>query len=149
MNRENNSKPGKSEHESNPIEQMYYEWDKALSTNDPDALLALYAPDAVLESPLISYLMGSNEGICRGHDQLRPLFEKVAERKPKIRQYFRTGYMTDGKKIIWEYPREAPDNDQMDFVEVIELNKKGLIQKHRVYWGWFGFKVLREDAYYR
>ena len=149
MNRKNNSESGNSEPESNPVEQTYYEWDKALSTNDPDALLALYAPDAVIESPLIPYLMGSNEGICRGHGQIRPLFEKVAERKPKIRQYFRTGYMTDGKKIMWEYPREAPDNDQMDFVEVIELNEKGLIQKHRVYWGWFGFKVLQEDAYYR
>jgi len=149
MNQKNNSESANSEYELNPVEQMYYEWDKALSTNDPDALLALYAPDAVLENPLVTYLMGSTDGICRGHDQLRPFFEKVAERKPKIRQYFRTGYFSDGKQLMWEYPREAPENDQMDFVEVIELNEKRLIQKHRVYWGWFGFKVLQEDAYYR
>jgi len=23
----------------------------------------------------------------------------------------------------------------------------GLIQKHRVYWGWFGVNVLRKDQY--
>jgi hypothetical protein len=33
--------------------------DEALSKNDATALLALYAPDAVLESPLVSHLMGT------------------------------------------------------------------------------------------
>jgi hypothetical protein len=27
--------------------------------------------------------------------------------------------------------------------------ENGLIQKHRVYWGWFGFNVLKKDAYRR
>jgi hypothetical protein len=34
--------------------------------------------------------------------------------------------------MIWEYPRETPDGDQMDFIEVMEF-KDGLIQRHRVY----------------
>jgi hypothetical protein len=28
--------------------------------------------------------------------------------------------------------------EQMDLVEVMELNDEGLIQHHKVYWGWFG-----------
>jgi hypothetical protein len=37
----------------------------------------------------------------------------------------------------------------MDFTEVMDLNDAGLIQRHCVYWGWFGFQVLERDAYYR
>ena len=49
---------------------------------------------------------------------------------------------------MWEYPRETPDGEQMDFTEVMEI-ENGLIQKHRVYWGWFGFNVLKNDRYHR
>jgi len=133
---------------STPVERMYYAWDEALSRNDAAALLALYAPDATIESPLIPHLMGSERGICRGHKELRPFFDEVAARKPKVRQYHRTGYLTDGKKLMFEYPREGPKGDQMDFVEVMELNDEGLIQRHCVYWGWFGFGVIKRDEYH-
>lgn len=115
---------------STPAERMYYAWDGALSRNDAAALTALYAFDAAIESPLIPHLMGTEKGICRGHEELRAFFEKVASSKPQERRYHRTGYLTDGNKVIGEYPREAPDGDQMDFVQVMELNKEGLIQKH-------------------
>ncbi len=70
----------------------------------------------------------------------------VAKRKPTLRQYHRTGYLSDGKKkMMFEYPRLAPKGEQMDFVEVIELNDDGLIQYHKVYWGWRGVAVLSRD----
>jgi ketosteroid isomerase-like protein len=134
---------------STPVERMYYRWDKALSDNDAEALLACYAPDATFESPVATHLLGTSKGVLHGHEELRPLFEQVAARKPKVRQYYRSGYFTDGKKLIFEYPRAAPEGEQMDFVEVMELNDEGLIQRHHVYWGWFGFKVLQEDAYHK
>jgi ketosteroid isomerase-like protein len=134
---------------STPVERMYFAWDDALSRNDADALLALYAEDAVLESPLVPHLLGVDHGVLRGHDELRPLFGKLAERKPPVRQYHRTGYLTDGKRLIWEYPRDAGDGEQMDFAEVMELNDDGLIQRHCVCWGWFGVRVLQRDQYRR
>jgi hypothetical protein len=112
-------------------------------------LLELYAPDAVIESPLIPHLLGKEEGVCRGRDAMRPFFEAVAGRKPPVRQYYRTGYLTDGKRLIFEYPRAAPNGDQMDFVESMELNEDGLIQRHCVYWGWFGFGVIARNEYHR
>jgi hypothetical protein len=132
-----------------PIERMYFAWDDALSRNDAAGLLALYAPDAAFESPLVPHLLGIEHGVLRGHKELRPLFDKLAERKPPVRQYFRTGYLTDGKRLIWEYPRQSPKGNQMDFVEAMELNDEGLIQRHCVYWGWFGVGVLQRDAYHR
>jgi len=129
------------------IQRIYVQWDEALSANDPERLLALYAPDAILESPLVTHLLGKEEGVCRGHAELKPFFEMVAKRKPSVRRYHRNPYFTDGRILMWEYPRAAPNGDQMDFVEVMEI-ERGLIQRHRVYWGWYGVNVLLKDRYH-
>lgn len=131
------------------FERIYDSWDQALCRKDPEALLALYAPDATLESPLVAHLLSTGKGVLKGHGELRPFFEMIAKRKPSLRGHIRTGFLTDGKsKMLFEYPRATPFGEQMDFVEVMEI-KDGLIQYHRVYWGWFGFKVLQADAYHR
>lgn len=132
-----------------PVERMYFAWNDALSHNDADTLLGLYAEDAVLESPLVPHLLGMQSGRLQGRQELRRLFDLLAERKPPVQQYYRTGYLTDGKRLIWEYPRDAGKGEQMDFAEVMELNDQGLIQRHCVYWGWFGFRVLERDEYRR
>lgn len=141
------------------VERIYREWDAALARLEElpperldegvEALLALYAKDAVIESPLIPHLMKVERGICRGREEMRPFFREVGRRKPSLRKYYRAGYLTDGNKLIWEYPRAKPDGEQMDFVEAMELNSKGLIQHHSVYWGWRGVAVMLADAYRR
>ena len=131
------------------VEDMYVRWDQALSSNDPEALAACYAEDAVLESPLVSHLMDREGGIVRGRAELLKFFKLVAERKPALRHYFRRGFFTDGSTLIWEYPRETPDGEQMDFVEAMTLNQRGLIQRHCVYWGWRGVNVIQKDQYRR
>jgi ketosteroid isomerase-like protein len=130
------------------IEFIYHAWDERLSKNDAAGLVALYAADASLESPLVPHLMGTGSGILRGHDELRPFFQKLAARKPELRRHYRAGYFTDGRILMWEYPRATPDGEQMDFVEVMEISD-GLIKRQRVYWGWFGVNVLQADAYHR
>lgn len=81
---------------------------------------------------------------------MTPFFRAVASRRPTLRQYYRTGYLTDGSaKMIFEYPRVAPNGEQMDFVEVMELNDDGRIQRHKVHWGWRGFAVLQKDEYHQ
>jgi hypothetical protein len=132
-----------------PAERVYFAWDDALSRNDTKALLALYAPDAIIESPLIPHVLKSERGIVHGEAEIRALLAEVAARKPPARQFHRTGYLTDGKRLVWEYPRETPGGEQMDFVEAMELNDDGLIQRHRVYWGWYGVGVIQRDQYHR
>lgn len=134
--------------ETDAIERIYHEWDDALSRLDGDKLLSLYAPDATLESPLIPHLLKCERGICRGRDELRKLFEELARTQPPTRRFYRTGYFTDGRVLIWEYPRATPQGDQQDFVEVMEI-RDGLIQHHRVYWGWFGVGVIQRDEHHR
>jgi len=53
------------------------------------------------------------------------------------------GYLSDGSRLTWEYPRQAGGREQMDIVEVMEI-RDALIQHHRVYWGWYSVKLYDE-----
>jgi ketosteroid isomerase-like protein len=130
------------------VEHIYHAWDDALGRKDADAALALYAPDAILESPLVRHLLGSERGIRLGRDELRPFIELVLSRTPPARKRHRTGLFTDGERLLWEYPRVTPHGEQMDLVEVMDV-RDGLIQHHRVYWGWLGLRILERDGYRR
>lgn len=140
-----------SDQRSNPgsdaIEAVTRAWEKALAEHDVDALLACYAPDAVLESPVAAHILGGR-GVCRGHAELRPFLTEVVARTPDERHYHRAGFFTDGRRATWEYPRQTADGEQMDFVEVMEIDD-GLITAHRVYWGWRGVEILMNDQYHR
>ena len=93
------------------------------------------------------HILGTDSGVVRGHEELRPFLEKVLSRTPPLRHYHREGFFTDGRRATWEYPRDAPDGDQMDFVEVMDIEGR-LIRTHHVYWGWRGVQVILEDAYH-
>ena len=116
---------------------------------DTEGLLALYAEKAVLESPLVpAILAGRANGALRGRDEMRRFFEEGARRRPNdLVRWHRTGrWLTDGERmLVWEYPRAAPDGDQVDLVEVMEVIDR-LIQHHRIYWGWFGTALLVRSA---
>ena len=96
-------------------EHIYKAWDEALGAKDLEAALALYAADASIESPLVVQLLGVERGICQGHDQLRRFIGLVFQRQPAERKRYRTGFFTDGTKLMWEYPRATPGGEQMDF----------------------------------
>ena len=130
------------------VERIYQLWDEALGAKDADAAAALYAPDIVLESPLVRHLLRSERGVVEGREKLRDFLHLVFARTPAIRHRYRTGFFTDGRKLMWEYPRATPDGEQMDFVEVMEI-EDGLIRRHCVYWGWRGVKVMEENEYWR
>lgn len=121
-------------------DHLYQAWDAALMAKDLDAAMALYAEDATLESPLVSQLTSMDEGVLRGRAAIRAFVEKVFATLPTQRQNYRTKYFTDGRTLIWEYPRQTPAGTQMEFVEVMEM-EDGLIRHHRVYWGWFGLRL--------
>ncbi|MFI5897331.1 nuclear transport factor 2 family protein [Actinoplanes sp. NPDC051513] len=129
--------------ETDAIKQIFEAWDKALGAKDLDASMALYHPDATLESPLVRYLLGTATGVIRGREDLRRFVAKVFSTEPPQRQRFRTGYLSDGTHVTWEYPRQTDGTDQMDIVEVMEI-RDGLIRHHRVYWGWNSVKLYEE-----
>jgi hypothetical protein len=145
---EHNTSLSADEQTLGAAKRIYHEWDDALGRKDLDASIRLYTIDATLESPLVRHLRGGETGIVRGRDDLRKFVEMVFDRTPDIRRRHQTAFFTNGKTLIWEYPRVTPDGEQMDLVEVMDV-KDGLIRHHRVYWGWRGVKVLADDEYRR
>jgi steroid delta-isomerase len=125
--------------------RIYRDWHERARARDTDGLLALYASDAVLETPLVQAIYHERcDGILRGHAEIGPFFAE-ATRRPlnELVRWYRTGrWLTDGERVMaWEYPRETPDGDQVDLVEVMEI-EDGLIRSHRVYGGWLGTGLL-------
>ena len=57
---------GEGSQSADPIAHVFKAWDAALGAKDLDASMALYHPDATLESPLVRHLRGTDEGIVRG-----------------------------------------------------------------------------------
>jgi hypothetical protein len=130
------------------IRRVYTAWDDALGAKDLDAALALYHEDCTLESPLVCYLRRTTDGVVAGRDALRAFVEQVFAHQPAERRRFRSDLLTDGRRVIWEYPRRSPGGDQMDIVEVMEI-ERGLIRAHRVYWGWKSVGMLLRDEHGR
>jgi SnoaL-like protein len=102
------------------IEHIFRAWDDALGAKNLDAAMALYHPDATLESPLVCHLLGTEEGVVWGREALRNFVERVFAHQPRQRRRHRTGFLTDGTTLTWEYPRQSPDGDQMDIIEVMD-----------------------------
>jgi len=104
-------------------------------------LLALYAEDSVLESPLVPAILDDkSDGICAARANCAFFSVEGGRRRPNdLVRWYRTGeWLTDGRRLlVWEYPRQAPDGDQVDLVEFMEI-AGGLIRCHRIYWGWKG-----------
>ena len=50
-----------------------------------------------------------------------------------------------GDTLVWEYPRQTPEGDQVDILELMQV-RDGLISHHRIYWGWFGTQMLIASA---
>jgi len=129
-------------------ERIYKLWDKYAREVDTEGLLSLYAPDATLETPVIPAILDTDTGVLKGHTALRRFFDEGARRRPnELVRWHREPdrFFFDGRRLIWEYPREAPDGSQIELVEVMDL-KDGLIQRHRIYWGWFGIQGLIQSA---
>jgi steroid delta-isomerase len=126
---------------------VHDEWDRRTRAHDIGGLVDLYAPDATLESPLVARILDRPSGVLRGHDELRRFFVRGTEGRPNdLVRWYRTGdFMFNGHTLFWEYPRQTPDGDQVDLVEVMELAGRR-IAHHRIYWGWYAAPLLHRGG---
>lgn len=128
--------------------RVHAAWHAAAVARDTERLVALYARDAVLESPLVPAVLDVASGVLCGHAALRAFFDIGARSRPlALVRWHRSGrFLTDGVRLLaWEYPRATPAGEQIDLLEMMEIDA-GLIARHRIYWGWFGVGRLVERA---
>ena len=128
------------------IRHVFDEWHRAVKDQDAEGMAALYAHDGVLETPAVLALWPEREdAVVHGRDAIAQFFAQSFQARSGegvFEDWFRSGrYFSDGRLLIWEYPRETPKGDQTDIVESMDL-ENGLITHHRVYWGWVGFNKL-------
>lgn len=126
------------------IEMVHLLWDEYAKTKQTNKLINLYADDAIFESPLVPIILNRNKGILIGKEEILNFLEEGTRRRPNelVRWYRDDKYYTDENTLIWEYPRQMPDGEQIDILELMEIDDNGLIVKHRIYWGWFGTQML-------
>lgn len=131
-------------HADTDARRIHENWHAAVVARDLDALMSLYADDAILETPLVVVTLPDHgSGVLKGKASIGEFFA-AGLRNPdnKLGRWYRTAlFFSNGKQLMWEYPRATPDGDQVDLVEVMDL-RDGLIAHHRVYWGWVGFIAL-------
>lgn len=120
--------------------RIHDQWHARAKERDVEGLLALYAEDATFESPLVPAILDDAVGgMLNGRAAIRRFLGEGTRRRPNdLVRWYRTGsYLTDGRTLMWEYPRETPNGEQIDILEVMDV-QEGLIQHHRIYWGWKG-----------
>src|SRR5260370_36517190 len=102
---------------------IHQEWHRAASTRDIPALIALYADDAILESPLVPVILDKSDGILHGKAEIGRFLEAGARSRPidLVRWHRSDTYFSAGATLIWEYPRATPDGDQVEIVEVMDI----------------------------
>ena len=129
------------------MQEIYEKWHKYAKEREIKALIELYAEDAVFESPLVPILMNKDSGILRGKTEILAFLNEGTRRRPnELVRWYRTGkYFITGDVLVWEYPRQTPDGEQVDILELMEI-RDGLIVNHRIYWGWFGTQMLIKSA---
>ena len=131
-----------------PARHIYEQWHQAAKNRDTAALIALYADDAELESPLVPVILERDSGVLHGRAEILAFLEEGSRRRPnELVRWYRDGrYLAAGRLLVWEYPRQTPDGSQVDILELMELDDDGKIRRHRIYWGWFGTQMLIASA---
>lgn len=129
------------------IENIYEKWHLYAKNRQPDKLIELYDENAVFESPLVTRILDTYSGILTGKNEILSFLEEGTKRRPnELVRWYRNGeYYIDKDTLIWEYPRETPEGNQIDILELMKI-QKGRIINHRIYWEWFGTEMLIESA---
>ena len=127
------------------IRYIYEKWHQYAKERDVEALIALYADHAVFESPLVPAILDRTNGVLNGKDDIKFFLQEGTKRRPnELVKWFRRGdYLTNGRLLVWEYPRQTDEGEQIDILELMEI-ENGLIQQHRIYWGCKGCLLISQ-----
>lgn len=108
-------------------------WLAAFNARDLDALLALYADDAVHVSPKLRERRPETRGEITGKAALRAWWQDSFERLPGL-HYRALSLTADGERVWMQYARELPGSETLLVAEVLEV-AAGRIHTSRVFHG--------------
>lgn len=106
------------------VSQRYVD---AVNTGDADALLALFAPDAVLRHPLGTYT---------GHDELAGFYRDVVFQGQAVTTLLSVEPIEDGELALLAATSRAsePDAKPLHAADVFRLDADGLITELQIFY---------------
>lgn len=110
------------------IRNDYESWHAAIKARDAEAMAALCADDAVLETASVLPLWPEyGSGIVTGRAEIRRFFKENLELNPDVSaEWHRTDtYSTNGRILMWEYPRVTPTGEQAGIVKSMDIDDIG------------------------
>ena len=138
-------KPGEKTMKDEPVttpQHVMSDMESALARKDVEGLVALFAPDATIESYLVTRVFNRSDGVCRGRDEIRQLVRTLIERglpwgghRPPIIR---------GNTVAVEFMTASSDTETFS-VDIIDI-RDGKIQSLRAYAGWRALKGPAADA---
>ena len=114
------------------VEQVIRDLEAAFARNDLEGVVALFAPDATVESYLVSRVFKRKEGVCRGREEIRQLVGALLQRGTPWRGH--EPPIVRGDTAAVEYRSASSDAEKFS-VDIIEV-KGSKIQSLRAYAGW-------------
>jgi 8-oxo-dGTP pyrophosphatase MutT (NUDIX family) len=118
---------------SPPLTNVARAWLAAFNARDLDALLALYADDAVHVSPKLRAKKPETEGRIHRKPALRAWWADSFERLPGLR-YVERSLTADATRVFMVYTRVLPGDPDLEVAEVLEV-RNGQIHASAVYHG--------------
>jgi hypothetical protein len=124
------------------VAQVVRDLEAAFARKDAEGVVALFAPDATIESYLVTRIFHRKDGVCRGRPEIRQLVGAILARgtpwggheAPIIR----------GNTAAIEYRSASSEADRFS-VDIIEVRGRQ-IQSLRAYAGWRAVTGLVEQA---
>jgi len=106
------------------INRIFNEWDNFAKNKQTEKLINLYDEKAIFESPLVPAILDyKTDGILNGKKEIRLFLEEGVKRRPnELVKWYRTGeYLSNETMLVWEYPRQMDDGEQIDILELMKI----------------------------
>lgn len=109
--------------------EVILEWVRAFNAGDADAMVALYADDAVHTSPKLRSERPETGGRVAGKSAMRDWWSAAFERSPGLRYDILTT-LADGHAVAIEYMRVKPGEPDMRVAELFEIRDGKIVRSH-------------------
>jgi hypothetical protein len=112
--------------ESSDPGQVARRWLAAFNAGDVDALIDLYAEDAVHESPKVRKAMPGSDGKLAGKAAMREWWQEAFSRLPGM-TYELTALTSDRSRAVIEYIRRAPGEAPLAVAEAFVVHEGKIV----------------------
>jgi 8-oxo-dGTP diphosphatase len=120
-------------HDGHPLASIARAWLLHFNARDLDALLSLYADDAVHVSPKLRDKRPETQGEIRGKAALRDWWQDAFSRLPGL-HYAEKHVTASGERVFLEYVRSVPGESDLVVAELFVV-RAGRIVESRVFHG--------------